>query len=302
MKKEDLTIFEYRKSKEIVNYDYILNEKMTGKFDKITVRTQTSGYVDCYIYRPSYYNGEELLNVVFNFHGGGMVLGYPEQDGIYCQKIADEANVAVINVDYCLAPEFKFPKPIYSTYEAIVEIVKNQNQLHLNMESIILMGHSAGGYLATALSILNKEENRLNIVGLIQNYAIYKQISDPTLRQVKDPSKAISPTRMKQYLNWYFDDLSKINTPLASPLCADLKNMPYTLMIVAEYDSLSQEAFEYYKKVLECQGKIEYHLFKECQHGFTHQWFNEYNEEKSEKAWKLISEFIIKRKKENENE
>lgn len=83
MLEKDLSIFDYRKEKEKNTFDYIIGEKVNGKFEKISVRTKEAGFIDSYIYRPMNYNYDVDLPIVINLHGGGFVLGYCEQDGIY---------------------------------------------------------------------------------------------------------------------------------------------------------------------------------------------------------------------------
>ena len=46
MREEDLTIFDYRREKEIKNTEAVLKERLNGKFEKGTVRTKTAGYID----------------------------------------------------------------------------------------------------------------------------------------------------------------------------------------------------------------------------------------------------------------
>ena len=45
MREEDLTIFDYRREKEIKNTETVLKERLNGKFEKGTVRTKTAGYL-----------------------------------------------------------------------------------------------------------------------------------------------------------------------------------------------------------------------------------------------------------------
>lgn len=292
MKKEDYSIYEYRMQKEIQNHEAVYNERLNGNFEKICVRTSVSGYVDGYIYRPENYDEEEILPVMFNFHGGGNVLGYAEVDGVYCQKMANEAHCAVVNIDYCLAPEFKFPKPIYSTYETIVKIKENSNLYKIDPNRIVVGGHSAGGYISAAVCLVDRERKEIGISGQILDYAPLKQSLSEEDRKALDPSKAMSPSRMAQYINWYFDDLSDLDNPLASPLLADLSNLPRMLILAAEYDSLLKEEKDFADKAKAQGNNVKFEIFKECQHGFTHKWFKEYNEKEAERAWKMMAEFL----------
>lgn len=292
MKKEDYSIYEYRMQKEIQNHEAVYNERLNGKFEKISVKTSISGYVDGYIYRPENYIKDEVLPVMFNFHGGGNVLGYAELDGVYCQKLANEAHCAVINIDYCLAPEFKFPKPIYSTYEAILKIKENSDIYKIDANKIVVGGHSAGGYISAALCLLDRERKEIGISGQIIDYAPLKQSLSEEDRKALDPSKAMNPSRIAQYINWYFDDLNDMNHPLASPLLADLSNLPKMLILAAEYDSLLKEEKDFADKAREQGNDVKFEVFKECQHGFTHKWLREFNEKESERAWKMMADFL----------
>lgn len=292
MRKEDYTIFEYRMGKEIKYADMIHNEKMNGVFEKVCVRTKTAGYIDMSIYRPLDWDGNEILNVVFNFHGGGNVLGYYEQDGKYCRYLSDLTACAIINVDYALAPEFKFPKPLYSSYEAIVELLKRSDELKLNRENVIVMGHSAGGYISSCLSLIDRDRREIGIQGVILDYPPLRQEVSLQLRKVEDSSKAISENRMLQYINWYYNNFDELEDPLASPLLANLHGLPRTLVISAEFDSLKNEEKAYAEKIKRSGGDVSYKEFKNCRHGFTHDCFNEYMPVESKQAWNLMADFI----------
>lgn len=292
MKKEDYTIFEYRMGKEIKYAEMIHDEKINGNFEKITTRTKTAGYVDMSIYRPLNWNGKDVLKTVFNFHGGGNVLGYYEQDGKYCRLLADLTGCAIINVDYVLAPEFKYPKPLYSSYEAIVGVLEKSEELKLDKENVMVMGHSAGGYISACLSLINRDRKEINLKGAILDYPPLRQEISSELRKVADPSKAISENRMLQYISWYYNSFDELDEELASPLLADLHNLPKMLVIGAEFDSLKNEERAFAQKMKEANGDVKYVEFANCRHGFTHECFNEYMPEESMQAWNLMADFI----------
>lgn len=289
---EDKTIFDYRLEKEKKYCDLIKEERLKGNIEKISYFSKHCGYIDGYIYRPKGYDYETNLPVVFNFHGGGMVLGYCEQDGIYCQEIANKAGVAVINVDYAVAPEYKFPLPILSSYDFITQVLENSEKYQLQRSNVLLMGHSAGGYISTALCVLNDTQKKLPIKGLIADYAVLKQDTPPSYRKATDKDKAIPVSRMEEYFNWYFNKDDDTTHPLASPINADGKIFPPALIISAEYDSLKQEEAAFAQKLLNSGVDVEYKEFKDTMHGFTHKWFDEFHEEQAKKAWELMGKFI----------
>lgn len=292
MKQEDLTVFEYRCSKEAKNTDEILEERLHGRYEKGSASSATAGYVDFMIYRPEGYNGTDRLPAVFSFHGGGFVLGYYETDGKYCQKLADLSGCAVINIDYPLAPEFKFPKPLTASYEALCAIMERAEEYRLDPENVMVCGHSAGGTIAAVMCLMDRAEQKLNIKGQIIDYAPLRQSLSPEDRKALDPSKAIAVSRMVQYINWYFNDLSEMDHEYASPVLADLHDLPRMLVISAEYDSLSHEEKQFADKAKEAGVDVTYELFPECQHGFTHAGFKEYRKEDADRAWNMMGEFI----------
>ncbi|BCS29075.1 alpha/beta hydrolase [Aspergillus puulaauensis] len=53
--------------------------------------------------------GEKPLPLLIYFHGGGFVSGGLESDDASCRRIASEIPILVLNVEYRLAPEHRFP-------------------------------------------------------------------------------------------------------------------------------------------------------------------------------------------------
>lgn len=291
---EDLKIYEYRMKKEKKYASLIKAEKLNGNSQKVSFHSKEAGYIDGYIYRPKEYDGKELLPTIFNFHGGGMVLGYCEQDGKYCQHIADEVHAAVINVDYPVAPEFKFPIAIYASYTFITELIQAESTYKLDTNGVCIMGHSAGGYISAALCVLNAEQKRVNIKGLIADYAVFRQDKNPSMRSIVDPEKAIPVSRMQQYHNWYFNADDDLSQGIASPINANPTLFPTSLIISADFDALKDEEEEFANALKHAGVDVTYHNFKDCMHGFTHDCFDEYNEEEAKKAWSIMIEFLKK--------
>ena len=291
MRKEDLSIFEYRMTKEI-KYADMIEERLSGRSEKISYFTKESGYVDGFIYRPDDYTGEKDLPIIFNFHGGGMVLAYCEQDGKYCQYIANQTYSAVINVDYPVAPEYKYPLPIYATYSFIQKLLQDTDKYHLDRGQISLMGHSAGGYMSAALSILASQKKDIVFKKMIVDYGVLRQDKNPEFRKAIDPNKAIPVSRMQQYYNWYFEKDANPSEWLASPCNAPGSIFPPTFILVAEYDALAEEEKEFYNNLLESNIPCKLKVYPDCMHGFTHDCFTEYNPTQAKIAWEDMANFL----------
>ncbi|WP_145407832.1 alpha/beta hydrolase [Paenibacillus xylanexedens] len=287
-----MDIYDYRAGKERMFSEIIQFEKKNGKAEKQSVRTSV-GYIDFYIYRPKNHQNRELPMFI-NLHGGGFVLGYCEQDGKYCQMLADIAGCAVVNIDYCLAPENKFPAAIESTYEVVKYLEQNGNNYMLNPKKIVIGGHSAGGNISAALVLMSIKNQENLFSGLILDYALldFAKIE----KNIIDSAKAMSNERLQQYMDWYLtDDQDKFNE-LASPLLAkDVSAFPPTLVISAYYDSFREEEEEFAEKLKNFNVPVEYYCFDGCSHGFTHDIFSEYNAVMSQRAWDAMGMFLSKR-------
>ena len=84
-------------------------------------------------------------------HGGGYLLGVPEMDAPVFARILDRLDVAIVAIDYRLAPEHPFPAPLDDCHAAWQWIVQQAEALGIDPARIAIGGASAGGGLAAAL-------------------------------------------------------------------------------------------------------------------------------------------------------
>src|SRR5919106_433552 len=90
---------------------------MISRVHKDPLRVETgAGPVNCTVYRPPATTGTPAP-VYVNFHGGGFIVGRPQQDDHICRYIAATAGCVVINVDYAVAPQRQFPVAVTQAYD-----------------------------------------------------------------------------------------------------------------------------------------------------------------------------------------
>ncbi len=228
----------------------------------------------------------DSLPVFVNFHGGGFVMGNPKMDDPWCSVIADRAECVVVNVEYLLAPEYPFPVPVYQSYEVVKWIADHATELNIDATRIAVGGHSAGGNLAAAICLLNKERgNELNIVYQVIDYAPLDLDTDPA----KKPQfpEAIPNDISRIFNACYLEHPEDGRNPLASPVFApSLTGLPSALVITAERDSLAAETVGYAKQLEEAGVTVTAKQYAGAAHGFTHNG----DLAVAEDAWHLMSD------------
>ncbi|MGQ8872413.1 alpha/beta hydrolase [Paenibacillus sp. TSA_86.1] len=264
--------------KPSITYDVTVKEYMIPT---------SAGDTRVLVYVPNRKNEPALtLPVFFNMHGGGFVLGQADGDDSWCRLIADRAGCMVVNIDYKLAPEHKFPTAVYECYDVVKWMQTNANEFSANALMFAIGGHSAGGNLAAAVCLLNRERgNEFPILLQIIDYAVLDLATDPA--EKPDFPEAIPADVARTFNTMYLMKPEDASNPLASPVFADsLSNLPEALIITAERDSLAQEARAYAAK-LEASGvSVTHKEYQGAVHGFTHHG----DLQMAEDAWYLMSD------------
>lgn len=94
--------------------------------------------------------------VVF-FHGGGYIFGHIDLFDGPVARYVSAGGVPILSVEYRRAPEHPFPTPLEDAYTALNWLYDHAGKLGVDPGRIGVMGDSAGGGLAAAVSILARE-------------------------------------------------------------------------------------------------------------------------------------------------
>jgi len=202
--------------------------------------------------------------VLLFFHGGGWVTGNIDSYNKVCINIARLTDCKVVSVDYRLAPENPFPAGLEDCYNAAKAFITNDV---INDKEVILIGDSAGGNLAAALSLLAKERKEFAVNKQILIYpSTYNDHTD------KSPFKSVmengtdyllTSKRIRDYMDLYKSREEDVYSPYFAPLLSnDLSMQPRTLIITAEYDPLRDEGEEYGRKLREAGNYVEIYRIK----------------------------------------
>jgi acetyl esterase/lipase len=91
--------------------------------------------------------------IIFQIHGGGMIIGTAELGDPRNRDWAKRLSCAVASVDYRLAPEHVYPAAVLDCYAGLKWVHENAESLGLDPNRIAVRGESAGGLLAAALTL-----------------------------------------------------------------------------------------------------------------------------------------------------
>lgn len=97
------------------------------------------------VYRPRNCHGKKLP-VIVSVHGGVFVYGSKEVYQYYCMKLA-QRGFAVVNFSYRLAPEFKYPAPLFDLNEVYEWMYYNKDEYGFDLDNTYAVGDSAGGHI-----------------------------------------------------------------------------------------------------------------------------------------------------------
>ena len=100
---------------------------------------------------------EGLLPAIISIHGGGWFYGSKKLYSHYCLRLA-KRGFAVVNFDYRLAPEHKYPAPLEDTCRVLGWVAENGEKYHIDRKNLFLVGDSAGGQLAFQLLTMMTNE------------------------------------------------------------------------------------------------------------------------------------------------
>lgn len=234
------------------------------------------------------------FDVILYIHGGGWVTESVETYNRVCLNLAQNTKKIVISIDYRLAPEFKFPTSLYDCY-AVYEALFKHQILGVDFENITLMGDSAGGNLAAALSLMAHDKGDFMPNKQILLYpCLYNDYTNSPFESVKENGfdYLLTAKKLQQYVDYYKSSSDDLKNPYFAPLLSkSLKNQPESLIITAEYDPLRDEA-EYYAKRLRTDGvRVKMQRLEGALHGFISLGPTDYH---VKELYKLINVFLKK--------
>jgi acetyl esterase/lipase len=204
-------------------------------------------------------------------HGGGYVMGTPEQDDKRCAEFVRELGMVVVSVDYRLAPEDPFPAALEDSYTALTWMASQAQQLGIDSARIAVAGASAGGGLAAALAQL--AHDRKDIQPAFQ-LLIFPMLDDRTVLRGDGVNCAnVIWNQKSNRFGWesYLGKAcgnEKVPEYGAPARREDLSGLPPAWIGVGTLDLFHDESLAYAQRLQEAGVACEFYPVQGAFHGF----------------------------------
>lgn len=178
-------------------------------------------------------------------HGGGWTFFSLDTHDRLMREYCARTGFVVIGVDYALSPEAKFPVALEQIVAACRFAATHGREIGVDQHRIAIGGDSAGGNLAIAASIRLRDDGDEIIRAIVLNYAVLDRDSSADARErLGSAGNVLTYDEMDGFWRNYLRPGDDPHQPLASPLRASLRGLPPTLIVVPEFDLLTEQSEE----------------------------------------------------------
>ncbi len=209
---------------------------------------------------------KEILPVYINLHGGAFAEGDAVLMDAFSQKTADMAEALVINLNYRLFPEVRYPYPVEELNVVYHELTNHAEDWAIDPKKIAVGGFSAGGTIAfgSEIHLLTKgEEGYCCIVGGYPMTSGRREDVDAT-SAFKAADGELEAAMRLSMCGYEMD-------PICSSILADdsiLKKIPAAVIVTCGIDDLGEMGRRFVERLKENQVSVLHQNYEQAYHGF----------------------------------
>jgi dienelactone hydrolase len=230
----------------------------------VTIQGRTGNPIDLRVIAPA-----QIKGIYLHIHGGGWVLGSSQQQDPMLEQIADATGLAVVSVEYRLAPENPFPAGPDDCEDACAWLIQNA-QKEFGTDVLTIGGESAGGHLA-ALTILRMRDRYgyRGFKGANLVYGVFDMSMTPSQRAFGNRRLVLRTIDMQQFYNACLPGLQDRQDPAVSPLYASLHGLCPALFTIGTLDALVDDTLFMHARWIAAGNEAEIAVYPGAPHGFT---------------------------------
>jgi acetyl esterase len=211
---------------------------------------------------------EEIKGAHLHIHGGGWMIGRAHHQDEALLELATTARVAVVSVDYRLAPEHPYPAAPDDCEAAALWLMQNAKSA-FGTEVLTLGGDSAGAHLSVVTLLRMRDKHGYTGFKAVDlTYGMYDMTLTPSVRRWGERNLVLTT----KLIEWFVDNFvpeDKRTDPDVSPLYADLRDMPPALFRVGTMDPLLDDSLFMYARWLAAGNRAELAVFPGGIHTFN---------------------------------
>ncbi len=204
-----------------------------------------------------------------HFHGGGLVIGSADQNDLMLERIADATDLAVVSVEYRLAPAHPYPAAWDDCEAAAVWLAKNVKS-EFGGTVLAIGGESAGATLTVPVLVRMRDKHGfIGFQAANLSYGNYDTSMTPSQIWVGANRYLIGTEDIRQCSNAYAPDVSQRRNPDMSALYAELSQMPPALFSVGTFDPFLDDSLFVYMRWIAAGNEAQLAVYPGAPHGFT---------------------------------
>jgi len=206
--------------------------------------------------------------VIVYYHGGGWVIATIDTYHASAQALAEQTGAVVVSVEYRKGPEHKFPTAHDDAFAAYQWALKNAASIKGDPKRVAVAGESAGGGLAAAVSMMARDKG----VALPKYQLLVYPIAGYDMNTPSYQQNTETAPLNKAGMAWFFQNYLRSpadgKDPRINLVAANLKGLPPTTIIAADYDPLKSEGKMLADKLTAADVKVNYKLYEGTTHEF----------------------------------
>ncbi len=203
-----------------------------------------------------------MQHTVYYLHGGAYVACSPATHRTFTTALAHAANARVFALDYRLAPEHRFPAAVEDAVAGYRWLLDQG----VDPKNIVIGGDSAGGGLAVATLVALRDEGEpLPRAAFLLSPWTDLAATGRTIETNDENDSMFYGEAVRRMAPAYLGDASP-HDPLASPLYADLSNLPPLLIYASSAEVLLDDSLRLDERAKQFGVSVDLRVWENLPH------------------------------------